>query len=66
MGLVIGSIAFKKLISKKLLTFQTNGSEIIAHPIMNTKMGIESEWKPWSRIIFFNWFSFSEKKERKR
>ena len=32
----------KQITKKKLLTFQSNGSEIIAHPIMNLKIGIES------------------------
>lgn len=40
---LLAALYSKKLISKKkLLTFQTNGSEIIAHPIMDTKIGIES------------------------
>ncbi len=40
---LLAALNSKKLISKKkLLTFQTNGSEIIAHPIMDTKIGIES------------------------
>ena len=38
---LLSALYSKKLISKKkLLTFQTNGSEIIAHPIMDTKIGI--------------------------
>jgi transketolase len=40
---LLAALYSKRLISKKkLLTFQTNGSEIIAHPIMDAKIGIES------------------------
>lgn len=33
---------FKKISNKELLTYQKNGSQLIAHPIANKKMGIES------------------------
>ena len=64
---LLAALNSKKLISKKkLLTFQTNGSEIIAHPIMDTKIGIESSNGSLGQgLSFFNWFSFS-KKEKKR
>jgi transketolase len=40
---LLAALYSKKFLSKKMLmTFQSNGSEIIAHPIMNEKIGIES------------------------
>ena len=40
---LLTALYHKKLINKKTaFSFQTNGSEIIAHPIMNPKIGIES------------------------
>jgi len=40
---LLSALYIKKFISKKkLMTFQSNGSEIIAHPIMDPKIGIES------------------------
>tara|TARA_B100001027_G_C16251559_1_gene324676 strand:+ start:672 stop:1475 length:804 start_codon:yes stop_codon:yes gene_type:complete len=40
---LLSALHCKKFISKKeLMKFQTNGSELIAHPIVNPKFGIES------------------------
>ena len=40
---LLSALYLKKIIPKKLAyNFQTNGSEIIAHPIMNPSIGIES------------------------
>jgi transketolase len=40
---LLSTLYIKKIISKKILnSFQQNGSEIIAHPIMNPNFGIET------------------------
>ncbi len=40
---LLSVLYFKKFLKKKdILKFQTNGSELIAHPIVNSKYGIES------------------------
>ena len=40
---LLSTLYVKKIISKKILnSFQKNGSEIIAHPIMNPNLGIET------------------------
>jgi len=42
MGLLACLYLVKKITKKDFLSFQSNGSEFIAHPIMNLKKGIES------------------------
>ena len=40
---LLSALYFKKFLNKKeLMKFQTNGSELIAHPIINPNFGIES------------------------
>lgn len=65
---LLAALYFKKLITKKkLLTFQTNGSEIIAHPIMDTKIGIESSNGSLGQGLSFSiGLALAKKKKREK
>ena len=47
------------------MSFQTNGSEIIAHPIMDTKIGIESSNGSLGQGLSFSIGLALAKKEKK-
>ena len=65
---LLAALYSKKLISKKkVLSFQTNGSEIIAHPIMDTKIGIESSNGSLGQGLSFSiGLALAKKKKREK
>ena len=60
---LLGALYLKKIVNKKdLLSFQQNGSEYIAHPIMNDLKGIESSNGSLGQGLSFAYYC-NEKKE---